>query len=86
MSNLAAPPALDQVVWQDPARLGGAPCFAGTRVPVRALFDTLRHGRTVGDFLEGFPTVERWQAEAALELAAHGKLGPFDAGRGAGGP
>lgn len=53
----------------DPEILGGTPCFAGTRVPVKTLFDLLEKGRSLDHFLEHFPTVERDQAIAALELA-----------------
>lgn len=53
----------------DPEIMSGTPCFAGTRVPVRTLFDVLEKGRTVDDFLAGFPTVTREQALAVLELA-----------------
>jgi uncharacterized protein (DUF433 family) len=56
-------------VQTDPDILGGMPCFQGTRVPVKALFDSLEHGRTVDHFLEGFPTVRREQVIAVLELA-----------------
>ena len=48
-------------------RLGGAWVFQGTRVPVSALFENLRDGASVEQFLEWFPGVERWMAEAALE-------------------
>jgi uncharacterized protein (DUF433 family) len=51
----------------DPEVLGGALVFAGTRVPVRSLFDHLEGGDSLDDFLEGFPTVSREQAVAALE-------------------
>jgi uncharacterized protein (DUF433 family) len=59
---------LDQVVWVDSERMSGIPCFAGTRVPVQALLDHIEAGQTLGDFLEGFPTVKREQAVAFLEL------------------
>ena len=49
--------------------MGGTPCFAGTRVPVKNLFDYLSAGRSLDDFLEGFPTVTREQATAVLEVA-----------------
>ena len=54
-------------VQSDTEILGGAPVFAGTRVPVRALFDYLEHGRPLGEFLDDFPTVKREQAIAVLE-------------------
>ncbi len=61
--------ALDQVVWIDPERMSGIPCFAGTRVPVQSLTDHLEAGATIDDFLEGFPSVSRDHAVAFLELA-----------------
>lgn len=53
----------------DPEIMGGTPCFAGTRVPVKTLFDLLEKGRSLDYFIEHFPTVEREQAIAVLELA-----------------
>ncbi len=53
----------------DPEIMSGTPCFAGTRVPVKTLFEMLERGRTVCDFLEGFPGVTREQALAVLKLA-----------------
>lgn len=61
---------LGRVVWIDPDRMSGAPCFAGTRVPVQMLLDHLKHGDTIDDFLEGAPSVSREQAEMFLELAS----------------
>ncbi len=53
----------------DPEIMHGTPCFAGTRVPVRSLFDHLREGYTVDEFLRQFPTVEREQVDALLAMA-----------------
>ena len=61
---------LKEVVWVDAERMSGAPCFAGTRVPVQALLDHLKEGETIADFLEGAPSVTRAQAEHFLEFAA----------------
>ncbi len=47
----------------------GVPVFRGTRVPVQTLFDYLEGGETLEEFLEGFPTVSRSLALAALEEA-----------------
>lgn len=58
-----------QAVQSNPNILGGTPCFAGTRVPVESLFDHLRRGYTVTEFLAQFPTVAREQVESVLELA-----------------
>ena len=47
--------------------LGGTPVFAGTRVPVRTLFDYLEEGDTLNEFLEDFPAVSREHAVKVLE-------------------
>lgn len=57
-------------VERDPTKVSGVWIFKGTRVPVRALFETLEDGASVDQFLEWFPGVERRQAEAVLEHAA----------------
>lgn len=54
-------------VERDPDRVSGAWVFRGTRVPVAALFENLRDGATVDEFLEWFPGVSRTQVEAVLE-------------------
>ena len=56
-------------VSADPRRGSGVPCFAGTRVPIRDLFDYLAGGESLGSFLESFPSVTREQAERILMLA-----------------
>ena len=50
-------------------RLGGEPCFAGTRVPVRALIDYVEGGHPLAEFLADFAAVSREHAVAVLELA-----------------
>ena len=50
--------------------LGGTPCFAGTRVPVKSLLDYLKAGERVDDFLAAFPTVTRTQVDAVLDAAS----------------
>lgn len=49
--------------------LGGEPCFAGRRVAVSALFDYLKSGHTVQDFIEDYPSVSREHAMAVIDLA-----------------
>lgn len=56
-------------VWVDPDRMSGEPCFRGSRVPVKTLFDYLESGQPITEFLEDFPPVTREQAEAVLRLA-----------------
>lgn len=60
----------------DPDILGGTPCFAGTRVPVRTLFDFLEAGDPMDEFLRQFPTVHREQAVSVLEIAKRSLVGP----------
>jgi uncharacterized protein (DUF433 family) len=58
------------VIHSDPDVLGGAPVFAGTRVPLRALIDYLEAGDSLNEFLDDFPSVTREQAVSVLEQAA----------------
>lgn len=57
------------IVTRNKEILGGTPVFKGTRVPVKALWDYLKAGDTVEDFLEDFPSVNRKQAIALIERA-----------------
>ena len=57
------------VVVSDPEILGGAPVFAGTRVPFKNLIDYIAGGEPLEEFLRQFPTVTRRQALAALREA-----------------
>ncbi len=56
-------------VTKNPLLMSGTPCFAGTRVPVKSLFDYLEAGDTLGEFLDQFPTVERQVAVNVLEAS-----------------
>ncbi len=47
--------------------MGGAPVFAGTRVPVQTFFEYLEAGDTIDDFY--FPAVARQQVVVLLETA-----------------
>jgi len=58
------------LIWINPQRVSGAPCFFGTRVPIKNLFDSLAAGESLDDFLDGFEGVTREQAMAVLDLAA----------------
>ncbi|MGN6532454.1 MAG: DUF433 domain-containing protein [Ginsengibacter sp.] len=46
----------------------GEPVFANTRVPVKNLFDYLKAGHSLGDFLEDFPSVTK---EQAIQVLTH---------------
>lgn len=60
---------MSSVIKIDPEIMSGAPCFAGTRVPIQNLIDYLEGGDSIEDFLEGFPSVAREQVIAFLEEA-----------------
>ena len=59
-----------QYITIDRDILGGTPVFKGTRVAVKTLFDYLEDG-SLQEFLEGFPSVSREQAESVIEQAAN---------------
>ena len=58
----------------NPDIMGGTPCFAGTRVPVKTLIEYLQGGETVNDFLEGFPTVTPSSVMLFLDRAANAEI------------
>ena len=60
---------LSEVIWVDPERVSGAPCFKGTRVPVQNLLDYIEGGSTIDEFFEDYPSVTRDQVIQFLELA-----------------
>jgi uncharacterized protein (DUF433 family) len=60
---------LCSAVDRNPAKLGGAWCFAGTRLPVASLFEHLDQGSTIDEFLEWFPSVSRDQVHQVLAFA-----------------
>ena len=62
------------VVKIDPELMSGAPCFAGTRVPIQNLMDYLEGGDSIDEFLEDFPTVSRQQVISCLEEAKESVL------------
>lgn len=61
------PIAIDEVITRSQRIMHGTPCFAGTRVPVKTLFDYLAAGDDLDRFLAHFPSVTR---EQAVELLA----------------
>ena len=60
----------------DPEILGGTPVFAGTRVPVKTLFDYLEDNYSLDEFVECFPTVTRVAAQQVLEQSKTALLEP----------
>src|SRR5579884_1111508 len=62
--------SMPQAIRIDPEIQGGTPCFAGTRVPVKSLFDYLARGRSLDYFLQQFPSVTREQVAEVLQYAS----------------
>jgi uncharacterized protein (DUF433 family) len=62
--------SMSSVITSNPEVMHGTPCFAGTRVPAKTLFDCLEDGYSIDEFLEDFPTVTREQVMAVLQEAA----------------
>ena len=60
---------LDELVWVDPDRMSGKPCFRGSRIPVQMLLDHLAAGFSLDEFLETVPSLDREQARKFLLLA-----------------
>jgi uncharacterized protein (DUF433 family) len=58
----------EKLIERDPEKLGGTPVFAGTRVPIKNLFDYLEGGDSLDVFLDDFPTVTREQTLGVLEV------------------
>jgi uncharacterized protein (DUF433 family) len=57
------------LITVDPEIHSGTPVFAGTRVPIKTLFDHLEAGDSLEVFLDDFPSVKREHAVALLEEA-----------------
>ena len=69
-AHITYPPEL---VWADPGRMNGTPCFRDSRAPVQYVFDYLDAGDSLDLLLEEFPTVTRMRALGVLRVA--GRLG-----------
>lgn len=67
---------LNQYVEVNKDLAGGALVFKGTRVSVKTLFDYLEE-ESLEEFLIGFPSVTREQAEGVIEMAAKKFISEF---------
>jgi uncharacterized protein (DUF433 family) len=63
-------------VERSPDILSGAWRFRGTRIPVAALFENLRDGATVTEFLAWFPGVTKEQVDEVLDYEVHALQSP----------
>ena len=71
--DVLVPNETNPLIWINPGRMSGAPCFYKTRMPVESLFENLEGGISLDEWLDAFPSVTREQAVAVLEYA-HSKL------------
>lgn len=58
---------LSDVIERSPNKVSGEWVFKGTRVPLTALYENLRDGASIDQFLEWFPGVERSQVVAVFD-------------------
>ena len=72
--DLLLPNAEHPLIWINPQRVSGAPCFYKTRLPIDSLFDNLEDGVSLDEWLDAFPDITRAQAQAVLEHAKHAML------------
>ena len=63
---MTIPQELEGVLVTTEDTLGGSVRFKGTRVPVRALLDSIQAGHGLDYFLEGWPDVTQEQAIAVI--------------------
>ena len=54
-------------VERQPDKVSGAWVFRGTRVPVSALFENLRAGASIEEFLDWFEGVDARQVQVVLD-------------------
>ncbi|MDX2279267.1 MAG: DUF433 domain-containing protein [Saprospiraceae bacterium] len=59
---------LADLITISPEIQSGAPVFAKTRVPVKILFDYLKNGDTIEEFLYDYPSVRKEQVIQLLAL------------------
>jgi uncharacterized protein (DUF433 family) len=59
---------LADLITISPEIQSGTPVFAKTRVPVKILFDYLKGGDTIDEFLHDYPSVNRSQVVELLAL------------------
>ena len=60
----------DQLLFTtDPNVMGGRRVFRGTRIPAEVLLENLADGMSLDEILDAYPTLNREDALAAIQLA-----------------
>lgn len=62
------------LIWINPERVSGAPCFYRSRLPIKHLFEWLAGGHSIDEFIDAFGGITREQVIAVVELAGRGLL------------
>ena len=65
------------LVSRDPEIMSGTLVFSGTRVPVKNLFDYIKAGDPLEEFLHNFPSVTKEHVALVLE-AAQNRLSSYE--------
>lgn len=68
------PDEKNPLIWINPGRMSGTPCFYQTRLPVDSLFVNIEGDVSLDEWLDAFPSVPRAHAMAVLELAQNKML------------
>lgn len=68
--GLAELHAARAMVAADPEVVGGAPCFAGTRIPVHDVAELLGRGEAVAELLRDYPALDGRRIRLAAVLVA----------------
>lgn len=64
---------IKEAIYINSEILGGTPVFSGTRVSLKTMFNYLE-STSLEDFLEGYPSVSREQAETVIEWTSNTML------------
>lgn len=73
-ADVLLPDAQNPLIWINPERVSGAPCFYKTRLPIDSLFVNLEGGVSLDEYVDAFPPVTKEQAVAVLEYARKSML------------
>ena len=66
--DVLLPDEKNPLIWINPGRMSGAPCFYKTRLPVASLFDNLEDGISLDEYADVFG-ISCEKAAAVLEYA-----------------
>jgi uncharacterized protein (DUF433 family) len=69
MNQLMIDPVDPVIIVTNPERLGGTPCFVGTRVPVAVLLENLADGLTIDEIISQYPSITKDVAIETLRQA-----------------